>query len=203
MTLIKLRLNLKEKDLAYQFGIFTSLVSKYFITWVCFLYCHLREVQWLPTVDQVKASMPHSFKEKYPGTYAIFDASTNFIETLMDLQMQSSTWSNYKHQNKAKFLVACTPNGAVCFVSPLYVGSISDVELTRVSGFVEELHGKSGVSVMADRGFTIQDQLSSIGISLNILPFLEGRSQLPAQEVYRGRQIASVRIHIERVLDRI
>ena len=81
--------------------------------------------------------------------------------------------------------------------------SISDVELTRVSGFVEELHGKSGVSVMADRGFTIQDQLSAIGIGLNIPPFLEGRSQLPAQEVYRGRQIVSVRIHIERVIGRI
>ena len=29
--MIKLRLNLKEKDLAYWFGISTSLVSKYFI----------------------------------------------------------------------------------------------------------------------------------------------------------------------------
>lgn len=119
------------------------------------------------------------------------------------MQMHSSTWSNYKHHNTAKLLVACNPNGAVCFVSPLYVGLISDVELTRVSGFVEELHGESGVSVMADRGFTIQDQLSAIGIGLNIPPFLEGRSQLPAQEVYRGRQIASVCIHIERVIGRI
>ena len=27
----------------------------------------------------------------------------------------------------ALFLVGCSPNGAVCFVSPLFVGSISDV----------------------------------------------------------------------------
>ena len=139
LTLIKLRLNLKERDLAYRFGVSTSLVSKYFITWVCFLYHHLREIQWMPTVEQVRGCMPHSFREKYPDTYAIIDASEVFIETPTDLRMQSSTWSNYKHHNTAKFLVACTPNGAVCFVSPLYMGSISDVELTRVSGFIEHL----------------------------------------------------------------
>ena len=44
-------------------------------------------------------------------------------------------------------------------MSPLYAGEISDVELTKVSGFLETLDGKAGVSVMADRGFTIQDAL--------------------------------------------
>ena len=202
LTLIKLRLALKEKDLAYRFGISTSTVSKYFITWVCFLYCHLREIEWMPTVEQVKACLPHSFK-KYCDTYAIIDGTEVFMETPTDLQMQSSTWSNYKHHNTAKFLVGCTPNGAVCFVSPLYVGSISDVELTRVSGFVEKLQGKSGVSVMADRGFTIKDQLDVVGATLNLPPFMEGRKQLSADDVLRGRQIASVRIHVERVIGRI
>ena len=108
----------------------------------------------MPTVQQVKACLPHSFK-KYCDTYAIIDSTEVFIETPTDLQMQSSTWSIYKHHNTAKFLVGCTPNGAVCFVSPLFVGSISDVELTRFSGFIEKLQGKSGVSLMADRGFTI------------------------------------------------
>ena len=203
LTLVKLRLNLKERDLAYRFGVSTSLVSKYFITWVCFLYHHLSEIQWMPTVEQVRGCMPHSFKEKYPNTYAIIDASEVFLETPTDLQMQSSTWSNYKHHNTAKFLVACTPNGAVCFVSPLYVGGISDVELTRVSGFIEKLDDKSGVSIMADRGFTIQDQLKAVGVGLNIPPFMEGRKQLPPEEVLRGRQIASLRIHVERIIGRI
>ena len=72
-----------------------------------------------------------------------------FFETPCDLQYQCSTWSNYKHHNTAKFIVACTPNGAISFVSPLYVGSISDVELTRVSGFIESWSGKTGVSIMA------------------------------------------------------
>ena len=183
LTLIKLRLNLRERDIAYRFGIATSTVSKYFITWICFLYHHLSEVQWSPSVEQIKGTLPQAFKEKFPDTYAIVDATEVFIETPCDLQNQSSTWSNYKHHNTGKLLVACTPNGAISFISPVYVGSISDVELTRASGFIQSLDDKSGVSIMADRGFTINDQLSPLGIKLNIPPFLEGRAKLPSNDV--------------------
>ena len=65
---------------------------------------------------------------------------------------KSSTWSQYKHHNMAKFLVACTPNGTISFVSPVFVGSISDIELTRESGFLTTLQDKPGISIMADRG---------------------------------------------------
>ena len=126
-----------------------------------------------------------------------------FIQTPRDLQLQSSTWSSYKHHNTANFLIACTPNGCICFTSPLYVGSISDVELTRVSGFLQELEGKDGISVMTDRGITIEDQLKEINVELNIPPFLDGRLQLPADEVKRGRQIASLHIHVERAIGQI
>ena len=87
-------------------------------------------------------------------------------------------------------------------MSPLYVGSISDVELTWVSGFIESLSGKAGVSIMADRGFTISDQLAVHGIKLNVPPFMKGRSQFLA-DVRKGRKIASLRIHVERVIREI
>ena len=203
LTLIKLRSNLREKDIANRFGIAVSTVSKYFITWVCFLYQQLTEIDWMPSTEQVKGTLPQSFKEKFPDTYAIIDATEIFLEVPCDLHSQFSTWSNYKHSNTAKLLVACTPNGAVCFVSSLYVGSISDTELTRVSGFVEKLAGKVGASIMADRGFTIKDQLAVHGVTLNSPPFMEGRAQLPVEAIWRGRKIASLRIHIERVIGRI
>lgn len=205
LTLIRLRQNARVKDLAYRFGISTGLVSKYFTTWICFLYQHLKEVEWMPSPEQVAATLPNIFKEKYPSTFVIIDASEIFIETPSDLVMQSSTWSNYKHNNTAKFLVGCTPNGTICYVSPLYVGAISDVELTKVSGFLSKLphHHSPTLSVMADRGFTVQDQLKEIGIDLNIPPFLSGRKQLPKGEVESGRKIASLRIHVERCIGRI
>ena len=141
LTLVRLKLNLRVVDLAYRFGICTGLVSSYFITWVCFMYKQFSDIDWTPLVEQVVGTLPSKFKEKYPTTYSIIDATEIFIQVPSDLFVQSSTWSNYKHHNT---LIGCTPNGAVSFVSPLYVGSISDVELTKVSGYLDTLDGKSG-----------------------------------------------------------
>jgi len=203
MTLMKLRLNLKVLDLSFRFGVSPTSVSRYITTWICFLYHHLKEVDWMPSVQQVCGTLPPAFRERFATTYAIIDGSEIFLETPTDLHMQSSTWSSYKHHNTAKFLIACTPNGCICFISPLYVGSISDVELTRVSGFLTQLEDKPGISIMADRGFTIKDMLQAIGVELNLPPFMEGRQQLPAEEVQEGRRIASLRIHVERAIGRI
>ena len=126
----------------------------------------------MPSVEQVAGTLPCAFKEKFPTTFAIIDGSEYFIETPTDLHMQSSTWSQYKHHNTAKFLIACTP---IPYVSPLFVGSISDVELTRISGFLTKLEDKPGISIMADRGFTVKDMLEKLGIGLNVPPFMEGR----------------------------
>ena len=83
-------------------------------------------------------------------------------------------WSQYKHHNTANFLVGCTPNGAIYFISPVYVRSISDVNLTRVSGLLTPIEDKPGVSIMADRGFTIKDtfMLKKLNKDLKIPPFL-------------------------------
>ena len=152
LTLVKLRQNLQVRILAHTFNISKSLVSKYVITWITFMYHHLKEIEWIPSAEQVINTMPQSFKEKYPSTLAIIDASEIFIETPSDLHEQSSTWSNYKHHNTCKFLIACTPNSAVSYISSLYVGSISVVKLTKTCGFIIKLEGKSGISVMTDRG---------------------------------------------------
>ena len=72
---------------------------------------------------------------KYSTTYSLIDGSEIFVESQSDWLMQASTWSNYKHHITGKFLIGCTPNGAISYVSQLYVGTISDVELTRVSGY--------------------------------------------------------------------
>ena len=53
---------------------------------------------------------------------------------------------------------------------------------------------------MADHRFTIRDQLKSVGVELNIPPFLGGKKQLPPTEVQQGRSIVSLRIHVERAI---
>ena len=53
------------------------------------------------------------------------------------------------------------------------------------------------ISVMADRCFTIKDQLDPLGVSLS---FLDGRKQLDASHPLN---IASVRIHVKKCIGRI
>ena len=155
-------------DLSVRFGVSHTTVSRYVTTWICFLYQQLKEIDWMPSVEQVCGTLPPAFREHCPTTYAIIDGSEIFVETPNDVQMQSSTctWSNYKHHNTAKLLIACTPNRSICFISPLYVGTISDVEITRASGFLTHLEDKPGISITADRGFTIKDMLKEIEIWL-------------------------------------
>ena len=80
-------------------------------------------------------------------------------------------------------------------------GSTSNSDLTVKSGIIGLLDG--GDSVMADRGFNIVNDLTLIGVKLNIPPFLCGKSQLSGTEMVEIRRIASLRIHVEWDMERI
>ena len=56
---------------------------------------------------------------------------------------------------------------------------------------------------MADRGFEIQDPLTSKKVYLNIPPFMRSKDQLNPDEEDETREIASVRIHVERAIKRV
>ena len=111
------------------------------------------------------------------------------------------TFSNCKNHNTFKALVGISPDGTVTFVSSLYPGCISDKELTRKSGILDLL--EEGDSVMTDRGFEIEEGLMLIGVRLNIPPFLRGKKQLSQNELVSTRRIASLRIHVEKTMERI
>ena len=54
---------------------------------------------------------------------------------------------------------------------------------------------------MLDRGFTLTDEFATkCGVELVIPSFTKGKNQLSAKEVETTRQIATIRIHIERVI---
>ena len=100
-------------------------------------------------------------------------------------------------------MVGIAPSGAVTFVSQLYDGSISDKELVAKSGILnKDLWGEDD-SLMADRGFTIEDELKPLNVSLNIPAFLKGRDQLSEKEVKESQGVAAIRIHVERQIQRI
>ncbi len=73
--------------------------------------------------------------------------------------------------------------------------------MTRQSGILELL--EPGDSIMADKGFDIEEYLIPLGVKLNIPPFLRGKTQFDHSEVVVTRRVASLRIHVERAMERI
>ena len=87
-------------------------------------------------------------------------------------------YSNYKHHVTYKGLLGIAPSGAITFISKLYEGSISDKEIVKRRGILNKNLWDDNDSIMADRGFTIQNELAPLDVELNILSFLGGRAQL-------------------------
>ena len=95
------------------------------------------------------------------------------------------------------------PSGAITFISKLCKGSISDKEILKRSGILNKNLWDDNDSIMADRGFTIQNELAPLNVGLNIPSFLGGRAQLTEAEVKESQTIASVRIHDVKTITRI
>ena len=153
--------------------------------------------------EQIKLSMPHCFKDTYPDTRCIIDCTELFTQVPSSVAIQSALYSTYKHHVTYKGLIGIAPSGAVTFVSQLYPRSLSDKEIVCRSGFLNPSFWTNGDSVMADRGFTIEENLKELNVTLNIPAFLEGRDQLSVEEVVESQSIAAVRIHVEWFITRV
>ena len=57
--------------------------------------------------------MPRQFKEKYPSTRVIIDATEIFISQPRLPKLQQMTFSNYKNHNTLIALVGISPGGAI------------------------------------------------------------------------------------------
>jgi hypothetical protein len=56
---------------------------------------------------------------------------------------------------------------------------------------------------MADKGFTIERELSEIGLELNIPPFTSSVKQMSPADINLTEKIAKHRIHIERLISKV
>lgn len=201
LTMVRLRLGLLELDLAVRFDLSQPSVSRITMTWINLLYHSLKSLECYPPWHIVRKYMPQVFKEEYPNTRLIIDATEFGIERPSSLVSQAGTFSSYKNKNTVKVLIGIIPSGAIVFISPTYEGSISDKKLVQLSGLLEKL--EVGDEVMADKGFDIQDVLAPLGVRLNIPPFLSSNSQFSCEDVLKTKKIAKLRIHVERAIGRI
>lgn len=210
LVLLKLRLGLSTIDLAVRFHVSEATVSKLFTTWINYLYVRLGDLKIWPHRNVIIANTRPNFKEKYPNTVIIIDATELRIQTPSSLLRQSQSYSSFKSTNTFKSLIGVDAKGGIVFVSQLYTGSISDKEIVIRSGFLEILKNKVAVgeilaadAVMTDKGFDIGDELKKVNLRLNIPPFLANQSAFSEGDVIKTQTVAQHRIHIERAIGKV
>ena len=198
MVLARLRLNMEVQHLSYHFGIHSSNISRTFRKWINIMYERLRPLIKWPDREELYRTMPMDFKRKFSKCVVILDCFEIFMERPAALMARAQTWSNYKQHNTCKFLIGITPQGTISFISKAWGGRVSDVYLTENCGILENMI--NGDLILADRGFTIQDTAGLYCAQVKVPSFTKGKPQLSKYEVDTTRELARVRIHVERVI---
>ncbi|XP_026736345.1 uncharacterized protein LOC113499939 [Trichoplusia ni] len=202
LCLKKNRLDTKFSELSDEFGISKTYVSKIVSENIPKIAEIMRP--FIVKLDKIsiKRCLPIAFRKNYYNVTCILDCLEIEIQKPGKAVNQSLTWSEYKKANTIKYLVSSTPNGLVNYISQGYGGRISDVCLVETCDFLKCL--PSGSHVMADRGFKhIEPLLFAIGCKLTRPPSVVSGNKLSKEEVKETKKIASLRIHIERVIRRI
>ncbi|KAJ4426818.1 hypothetical protein ANN_26617 [Periplaneta americana] len=110
-------------------------------------------------------------------------------------------YSNYKSAYTAKVLIGIAPCGMVTFISKCYGGRASDSFITNDCGILKLI--EPGDQIMADKGFPgIKTVLEESNAILVMPPFMN-EGHLTPDQVDDTYNIASVRIHVERCIQRL
>ena len=124
--------------------------------------------------------MPDIFKPKYESVRAILDCTEIYVQRSSSILNQALTFSNYKHHNTLKFLVGITPSGVISFVSEAWGGRASH---SHILDLLDE-----NFTVMADKGFLIEDALGKKSANWSFLLFVEQLHSSPPTKCLTHRK---------------
>lgn len=202
LCLKKIKLNNSFRELADDFSMSTTYGSKIFFKNVPRIASVMRPFIVTLDRDLIKNTLPRAFRQKFNRTSCIIDCLEIEVQKPSKAVHQAISWSDYKKANTIKYLVSCTPNGLVNYISPGYGGRITDTSLVESCDFIKCL--QPGMCVMADRGFKhVEQYLRMHKVQLVRPPSVTTGAKLSKSEVKETKQIASLRIHVERVIRRL
>ena len=69
------------------------------------------------------------------------------------------------------------------------------------SGFLQYFY--PGDQVLADRGFTVEEEILIAGAELVKPPAAKGKAQMTSKYIAKTKRVANVRIHVERVYQKL
>ncbi len=189
LTLMRLRLNLSDLDLACIFEIDVFKASRYIQKWIDVMYVRFSRVLMVwPVWAALNFSMPLSFRAHYPRCIAIidcFDVSVDDRHTDLFLDREST-----RSKRAIKFLIAIAPTGAITFISKAYGEHEPDEDVVHDSELLRRI--LPGDQILADRDFLIEEEVRSIGASL-ITPANVGSS----------RSVSNFTIYVKKVIDHL
>lgn len=142
-----------------------------FTTWVRFIALQWGEIDIWPSKELIRFYM----------LLLISKRSTPKPELLLMVwRFQSSSQPSPSHRDAlslhtkieihaAKALVGITPGGMVSFISDAFGGSTSDRQIVERSSLIDR--SEYGDSIMADKGFNVQDLFESKNVVISIPTF--------------------------------
>ena len=179
-TMMKLRLGLRTMDLAIRFNVSEGNYSNIFLSWLRAMAEYFKKFVFIPNLETVLAKSANSSR-CFKNLADIINCTEVFFETPKSLEVQSASWSEYKHHNTVKCLVCVALNSSVIYVSEGYTGQISDKALAKHSGFLDEI--PPFCSTMAHKEFNLFDECAGRYITFIVPQGKCGASQMTLAEI--------------------
>lgn len=201
--LIKMKCGLTFSAISVLFNVHRTTISRIFYATLHFLALACKNFVYWPQKEVVQETMPSVFKPDYANCRVIIDATEFVVEKPPTIEHRVKMYSHYKKGFRIKIVVGCTPSGFICLVSNCYGGRATDAQITVSSKLLELL--EPGDLILADKGFPIIKTMldeSGRNILLVMPPFLHNQT-FTEEQVEETYNIAKVRIHIERIMQRI
>ncbi|XP_065304320.2 uncharacterized protein [Dermacentor albipictus] len=201
LFLIKLRHGMPFSLLGALFDVHRTTAARIFKGMLVNLNVATKSWVYWPSRNVIQSTMPPAFKEHYPSCRVIIDCTELETEIPNGVGKQNLWYSHYKSRHTIKYLIGIAPNGLVTFVSKAFGGRTTDSVATVESGFLSLL--EPGDLVLADKGFSgIKTGVGTQKATLVLPPFASSQ-QFTESEVNATYETASVRIHVERVIQRL
>lgn len=201
MTFIKLKLNMSYLVLGTLFDVSRVTCKNYIAHMIPMLSATLGICLYWPDREEISRNIPLCFK-KFKNTRIVLDCTEIALESCKCLHCNILSYSHYKGMSTIKFLVGVTPSGFISFLSHGFGGRSSDKGIFNESQLLSALEPNVD-AVMADKGFLIEKECTEHGIQLFRPPFLGKNRQFSKDDAVDTVEIASARVHIERVNQRM
>ena len=165
----------------------------HFIKFLNLLYTKLRFLIHWQDRGNIRQVVPPIFKQHFSKLTCIIDCFEIFIDRPVNLKAQAQVYSNHKKHSTVKYLISCSPLGAINFLPNGWGGRATGTYIVRNSGFFSSKFHCPGGQILADEGLPLQDDFASSCSAEFIIPaFTKGMKRVSAKEVETIRKIASI-----------